>query len=70
MQKTTTTPCLTITVDEAATILGVSRSLAYTYVEQAFQNHEPFKVLKIGKCYRILKDSFFDYVLGGTEVSA
>lgn len=70
MKNTNNMPeCLTITVDEAAVILGISRSLAYSCIEQAFLEHGPFKVLRIGKCYRVLKASFYEYVLGQTEGS-
>ena len=70
MQKTTSAPeCLTITIDEAAAILGVSRSLAYSFIEQSYRNNGPIKVLKIGKCFRVLRTSFLSYVLGETEVS-
>ncbi|MBR5371745.1 MAG: helix-turn-helix domain-containing protein [Oscillospiraceae bacterium] len=69
-QQSTLPECLTITVDEVAAILGISRSLAYSFVEQSFIDHSPIKVLKIGKCYRVLRQSFFEYVLGKKEVSA
>ena len=62
--------CLTITVDDAATILGISRSSAYALAEQAFKEHKWFKVLRIGKSYRILRESFYSYILDGVEVSA
>ncbi len=62
--------CLTITVDDAATILGISRSSAYSLAEQAFKEHKWFKVLRIGKSYRILRESFYSYILDGVEVSA
>ena len=62
--------CLTITVDDAATILGISRSSAYALAEQAFKEHKWFKVLRIGKSYRILRESFYSYILDDVEVSA
>ena len=71
MKSTTSAPeCLTITIDEAAAILGVSRSLAYSFIEQSYRNNGPIKVLKIGKCFRVIRASFLSYVLGETEVSA
>ena len=59
--------CLTLRVEDCANILGISMSSAYALVEQAFTNHAPFKVLRIGKSYRILEDSFFEYVHGTAE---
>ena len=71
MKSTTSAPeCLTITIDEAAAILGVSRSLAYSFIEQSYRDNGPIKVLKIGKCFRVLRKSFYSYILGETEVSA
>ncbi len=71
MEKTNSqSECLTITVDEVAAILGVSRTLAYSFIEQSYQNKGPIKVLKIGRCFRVLRASFLSYVLGETEVSA
>lgn len=71
MIKNGTPPeCLTITVDDAAAILGISRTTAYALTEQAYRTKTLFKVLKFGKAYRILRDSFYSYVLKGTEVNA
>ena len=56
--------CVTLRVEDCANILGISLSSAYTLVERAFNDHAPFKVLRLGKSYRIIKQSFFDYVLG------
>ena len=50
--------------------MPISRSSAYTLAEQAFKEHKWFKVLRIGKSCRILRESFFSYILGGVEVSA
>ena len=65
MKKTTTveTPeCVTLRVEDTATILGISLSAAYNMIEKAYKEGAPFKVLRIGKSYRILKESFYDYV--------
>ena len=61
--------CVMLRVEDCANILGVSLSSAYALVERAFKDHAPFKVLKIGKCYRILKESFYDFVQCKTESS-
>ena len=56
--------CVTLRVEDCANILGISLSTAYALVERAFTEHTMFKVLRLGKTYRIIKQSFFDYVLG------
>lgn len=45
-------------------MLGVSMSAAYALIEQAYQSGCPFKVLRIGRVYRILKASFLAYLYG------
>ena len=64
--KTTNTmdspQCVTLTVEDTAKILGISLSSAYTMTEKAFKTGEPFRVIRIGKSYRIMKKSFFDYI--------
>ena len=69
MKRRTTTitepqECVTLRVEDCAVMLGISMSAAYSMIEDAFKNGTPFKVLRIGKCYRILKDSFLAYVFG------
>ena len=68
MKRTTTITeqqeCVTLRVEDCAVMLGISMSAAYSMIEDAFKNVAPFKVLRIGKCYRILKDSFLSYVYG------
>ncbi|MCR4647203.1 MAG: helix-turn-helix domain-containing protein [Oscillospiraceae bacterium] len=54
--------CITLRVEDTAKILGISLSAAYTMTEKAYQSGQPFKVLKIGRSYRILKQSFFNFV--------
>ncbi|MBP0974226.1 MAG: helix-turn-helix domain-containing protein [Oscillospiraceae bacterium] len=56
--------CVTLRVEDCAVMLGVSMSAAYALIEQAFQTGSPFKVLRIGKVYRILKASFLEYLYG------
>ena len=56
--------CVTLRVEDCANILGISLSTAYTLVERAFNEQSMFKVLRLGKTYRIVKESFFDFVFG------
>lgn len=41
-------------VSEIMQILGVSKATAYKFIE----NNPPFRVIRIGDTYRVLKDSF------------
>ena len=54
--------CATISVADCATILGISKSAAYTMTEKAYKSGQPFKVIRIGRSYRILKQSFFNFI--------
>ena len=56
--------CVTLRVEDCATILRISLSTAYSLVERAFNEQSMFKVLRLGKTYRIIKQSFFDFVYG------
>ena len=39
-------------------ILKLSKGKLYQFLEEVWQNQTPFKVIKIGKLYKIPKDSF------------
>ena len=43
---------------EIQKMLGISKTSTYKFLEEVFQQNHPFVVLKIGKLYRIPKDSF------------
>lgn len=43
-------------------LLGISRSSVYTYLEQVYKIQEPFRVLKIGKLYKVPKESFDEWI--------
>lgn len=45
-------------------LLGVGRSKVYEYLEKVYKDQEPFRVLKIGRIYRIPKDSFDRWING------
>lgn len=47
-------------------ILGIGRSKVYDYLEKVYRENKPFRVIKIGRIYRIPKDSF-DKWLSGEE---
>jgi hypothetical protein len=59
------------TVEEAAHILRIGRSLAYTlarrYLETA--GHDGLPVLKVGSCLRVPRWALLEFIQTGTTVS-
>ena len=53
---------------EIQKILGFSRSKTYTFIAQVYAAKGPFKVLKIGKSYRVNKVSFDEWLNGDCEL--
>ena len=51
-------------VDDVREILGVSRTNAYEFIKKAYREQFPFKVIKVGKLYRIPVKSFDKWVDG------
>lgn len=41
-------------VSEIITLLGISKATAYDFIK----NNPPFRVIRIGDTYRVIKDSF------------
>ena len=39
-------------------ILGIGRSMTYIFLEKVYQDNGPFKVIKIGKLYRVPRKAF------------
>ena len=52
------------TPSEIQVLLGIGRSKTYHYLAQDHLEGKPFRVLKIGNQYRILKKSFDDWMCG------
>nr|WP_308464078.1 helix-turn-helix domain-containing protein [Enterocloster alcoholdehydrogenati] len=50
--------------EEIQTLLGIGRSKVYTYLEEVYQKQEPFRVIKIGKLFRVPKQSFDNWLNG------
>ena len=46
------------TVNDVMDLLGIGRSAAYEYIKKVEEQKEPFRVIKVGKSYRIPKESF------------
>ena len=47
-------------------LLGIGRTRAYELVKEAYKTQQPFKVIKLGKLYRIPKKPFDDWLEGNT----
>ena len=45
-------------------LLDLGRTKTYNFLEEVYKNKEPFRVIKIGKLYRIPKDSFDKWLAG------
>lgn len=46
-------------VSDIMNILNISRTTAYDYVKSVYEkDNPPFRVIKVGKSYRIIKSSF------------
>ncbi len=47
-------------------MLGIGKSKSYMFLEEVYkQKNPPFKVLKIGKLFRVPKRGFDDWLNGG-----
>ena len=42
-------------------LLNVGRNSAYNYIKEVYKTQNPFKVIKIGRVYRIPKTSFDEW---------
>lgn len=45
-------------------LLGIGRSKAYAFLDEAYERQKPFRVIKIGKLYRIPKEGFDKWLNG------
>lgn len=48
----------TYTVEDIMKFLKIGKTSAYEFIKDAYRNNKYFKVIKIGKLYRINKKSF------------
>lgn len=51
------------TTKEVQDMLGLSKNTAYNFIRDAYLKGEPFKVVKAGSSYRVLKKSFDDWLI-------
>ena len=45
-------------ISEIQKLLGLGRTKTYNFLDEVYKKQEPFRVIKIGKLYRIPKDTF------------
>ena len=53
--------------DEIKQILGIGRSKTYMFLDEVYRKKSPFRVIKIGKIYRVPKESFDKWLDGEAE---
>ena len=51
-------------VTDVQKMLGLSRSKVYLWLDEVYKAQMPFRVIKIGKLYKIPKDSFDIWIFG------
>lgn len=51
-------------------MLGLGRTKTYEFLDGVYQKQKPFNVIKIGKLYKIPKDSFDQWVNNGMIMSS
>lgn len=49
-------------IEDVQDMLGICRTNAYDLVKKAYKNQGPFRVIKIGRLYRIPKKSFDNWL--------
>ena len=45
-------------VEEIQTLLGIGRSKTYSWLDEVYEKQEPFRVIKIGRLFRVPRQSF------------
>lgn len=50
--------------EDVQQFLGLGRSKTYEYLQDVYKRQEPFRVIKIGKLFRIPKRSFDNWIYG------
>lgn len=51
--------------EDVREILQLSKTKVYEYLQQVYLTQQPFRVIKIGKLFRIPKQSFDAWLYGG-----
>lgn len=50
--------------DDIQKLLGIGRSKAYAFLDETYERQKPFRVIKIGKLYRVPKEGFDKWLNG------
>ena len=53
--------------DDVQKLLGIGRSKAYNFLDEVYAEQKPFRVIKIGKLYRVPKEAFDRWLIGEQE---
>lgn len=51
-------------IEDIQQMLGIGRSKIYSFIEEVNKKQEPFKVIRIGRIYRIPKGPFDKWING------
>lgn len=62
MSETSDIEKLVYDAEDIQRILGMSRSKTYNFLNVVAKNKHPFRVMKIGRLYKIPKDSFDKWI--------
>lgn len=50
--------------EDVQKLLGLGRTKTYEFLEEVYRDKEPFRVIKIGKVYRIPREPFDRWLVG------
>ncbi len=45
-------------------VVGIGRSKAYAFLDEAYEKQKPFRVVRIGRLYRVPKEAFDRWLRG------
>lgn len=64
MKDTKSESTIVYHAEDIQSLLGLGRSKTYEYLQQVYRDQAPFRVVKIGKLFRIPKQSFDAWIYG------
>lgn len=68
MKSTNSETTIVYLAEDIQHLLGLGRSKTYEYLQQVYRDQAPFRVVKIGKLFRIPKQSFGAWIYGREEM--